>query len=77
MLDRWRVSSAEYAEFHINIVLAYEQGGSIAAALHPGLAPFSSPLRGFLHCVIQLKNNVPENTKRQKTKDIFYLFIFF
>jgi hypothetical protein len=52
MLDRWRVSSAEYAEFHINIVLAYEQGGSIAAALHPGLAPFSSPLRGFLHCVI-------------------------
>ena len=52
LLEQLKVSYAEYTEFHIDIVLASEQGGSIAAALHPGLAPFSSPLRGFLHCVI-------------------------
>ena len=52
MLGLWKISSAEYTEFHIDIALASEQGGSIAAALHPGLAPFSSPLRGFLHYVI-------------------------
>jgi len=33
-------------------VQAYEQGGSIAAALHPGLAPFFSLLRRFPHIVI-------------------------
>jgi len=36
MLGLWKISSAEYTEFHIDIALASEQGGSIAAALHPG-----------------------------------------
>ncbi|MDU1193726.1 MAG: hypothetical protein E6995_16450 [Enterobacteriaceae bacterium] len=36
----------------MNTVQASEQGGSIAAALHPGLAPPSSPLRGFPRFII-------------------------
>ncbi|SCM54511.1 hypothetical protein BN1044_04019 [Hafnia alvei] len=52
LLEQLKVSYAEYTEFHIDIVLASEQGGSIAAALHPGLAPFLSLLRRFPHLVI-------------------------
>ncbi|OFS07957.1 hypothetical protein HMPREF3091_20785 [Hafnia sp. HMSC23F03] len=36
----------------MNTVQASEQGGSIAAALHPGLAPPPSPLRGFPRFII-------------------------
>jgi len=53
VVEVWcKVSSAYYTAYHIYAVPASEQGGSIAAALHPGLAPFFSLLRRCPNIVI-------------------------